>query len=120
MEMGLDPLPAGDPQGLAYYESVSVKPMENITPLGVVEGQEVPPKQLPAPKKEPDQATLEAQAAEEKKFRAFAKRRIKENKLEDIPAYEFKFLPAERQKELLRDVLTEPVKSRLEKVLEKG
>ena len=40
---------------------------------------------------------------EEKNFRAFAKRRIKEGKQADIPEFEFKHLDADRQRQLLSE-----------------
>jgi len=43
------------------------------------------------------------EAEEEKKFRAFAKRRLKENKSKDIPEYEFLYLSERRQRQLLSE-----------------
>lgn len=113
-EAGLEPL--GGDEGEAFYEVVRVTDQATLTAEGEVDESQpqgalqpgVKPKALPAPK---DKAEQEAQASEEKKFRAFAKRRIKEEKREDIPHYEFKFLPANRQAELIAEVLgtTDPI-----------
>jgi HK97 family phage portal protein len=46
---------------------------------------------------------VEEKAEEEKNFRAFAKRRIKEGKQADIPEFEFKHLDADRQRQLLSE-----------------
>jgi hypothetical protein len=51
----------------------------------------------------PSPAEMEAQASEEKRFRVFARRRIKEGKAAELAEYEFKFIPPERQRQLLND-----------------
>lgn len=58
------------------------------------------------------------QMDEEKKFRAFAKRRIKEGKYADIPEYEFKYLPEDKQKKLIEEYQAVIMISRLEKALQ--
>jgi len=49
------------------------------------------------------ETTKEDEEEEEKKFRAFAKRRLKENKPNDIPEYEFKHISEKRQRQLLSE-----------------
>ena len=44
---------------------------------------------------------LPAMALEEKRFRSYAKKRIRENKLEELPLFDFVITPAERQLELI-------------------
>lgn len=50
-----------------------------------------------------DRVKVTEEEEEEKHFRAFAKRRIKEGKAADIPEFEFKHIPAGRQRQLLSE-----------------
>lgn len=105
-EMGLQPLPDGDPLGNEYYQTVmsqsSTTDDLDIAPGGEqVEGQDVTnQKQLLAPEKKP---TKDEQDEEEKHFRTFAKRRLKENKANDIGEFEFKYVDIKRQRQLLSE-----------------
>jgi hypothetical protein len=53
-------------------------------------------------------AEIEASASEEKKFRTYARARVKEGKSDLIPEYEFKFVSSDRQAQLLTEF--EPTK----------
>jgi HK97 family phage portal protein len=66
-------------------------------------GKPVPPKpgENKPEEKPKSQAEIDAADAEEKKFRAFAKRRIKEGKLSDLPEYEFKHIEPAKRRDLL-------------------
>lgn len=55
---------------------------------------------------------------EEKKFRSFAKRRIKEGKYADIPEYEFKFISEDKQKKLIEEYTALIMIGKLEKALQ--
>lgn len=57
------------------------------------------------------------QMDEEKKFRSFAKRRIKEGKYTDIPEYEFLHLPVDKQKELIEEYTAMIMISKLDNAL---
>lgn len=99
-EMGLQPLPEGDPLGVEYYQTV-MSQSSTTDDLDVEDGSVTAEdvtdrKQLPAPKKEESEE-------EEKHFRAFAKRRIKEGKPNDIGEFEFKYVSSQRQRQLLNE-----------------
>jgi HK97 family phage portal protein len=94
-EAGLDPIEGEE--GEAFYQEAT-KP--ELPGGETVEGDEVPP-MLPEPKKTQEEIDLED--AEEKKYRSFAKRRIREGRFDDLSEYEFKYLPPQRQKELVRE-----------------
>jgi hypothetical protein len=49
------------------------------------------------------QEQMDLEDAEEKKYKTFAKKRIKEGKFGDLREYEFKYLSTERQKELIKE-----------------
>jgi HK97 family phage portal protein len=120
-EAGLEPIEGEE--GESFYEAVSVKPQEEVNALGEVTGEpaagQTPDGKPIKPKAKPNAAAQEAQSAEEKKFRAFAKRRIKEGKSDDVSKYEFKFLSEGMQKELIREAMTAPVISKLDEILKK-
>jgi hypothetical protein len=102
--MNLDPIEG--PEGDAFYEQVSTRPDQNVNPEGeVVDGQllngKKPVAELPEPK--PTQEELDLQDAEEKKYRSFAKRRIRDGKFDDLDKYEFKYLPIQMQRDLIRE-----------------
>jgi HK97 family phage portal protein len=63
------------------------------------------PGNIPPIAKKPKQneADLEAANAEAKKFRTYARKRVKEGKEDEIPEYEFKFVSLERQEQLLAE-----------------
>jgi HK97 family phage portal protein len=100
-EIGLDPI--DDVAGEEFY-----KAPEPVQVFGQQQGDppkgKVPPALVPFVDKfqaEADATDQETLAANEiKDFRAFAKKRIKENKPADIFEFEFKYVPAEDQDEL--------------------
>ena len=95
-EAGLDPIESEEGEAF-YQEPAQPEPAELESEI--VESKEVPP-MLPEPKTDEE---LEAEESEEKKFRSFAKRRIKENRFDDIREYEFKFLSSDKQKKLIKE-----------------
>jgi HK97 family phage portal protein len=60
---------------------------------------------------------LEAEESEEKKYRSFAKRRIKEGRYSDLHEYEFKFLPEDRQRKLIREFEAQVVIAQLQEAV---
>lgn len=101
-EADLDPI-EGEEGNMFYQES---KPDE--LPIGsdalldddTIESEEVG-KLLMEPKKTQEEIDLEE--AEEKKYRSYAKRRIKENHFDDLREYEFKYLSEDRQLKLIKE-----------------
>lgn len=107
-EVGFDPVDEGD-----EFKADPIKPGfdEEGKPLPV-------PLEKGKPKpKEKTQAENDAEEAEVKDFRAFAKRRIKEGKAGDIPLFEFKHVDADKAAELVRAATGEAVMSKLEAVI---
>lgn len=104
IEKGLEPLPDNDPMGTEYYEISTQMEKINVNPEEQPNGQK--PKQSALGMSEQQQMSMTKKVDEddeEKKFRSFAKRRIKEGKYLDIPEYEFKYLSDDRQKELIEE-----------------
>lgn len=96
-EAGLDPVDEGDD-----FDATAAPAFGNNG--DVVNGEEIKPKELPAPEKTQEEKDLEE--GEEKKYRSFAKRRIQEGKIDDLPLYEFKYISEARQKELVNEYMT--------------
>lgn len=122
-EIGLDPV--GGPEGKAFYEVVRVAANQTVnaegqvgntitTPVTDIQPQTYNEKQKAAK----SQAEIDAETAETKMYRQFAKRRIKENKTADIPEYEFKHLDPEKQKELIEQYTTIAMAVSIEKTLQ--
>lgn len=111
-EAGLDPVPDGD-----EFDKPAPNPFEsNILSTNndeTIESEEVPP-MLPKPKTDEE---LEAEESEEKKYRSFAKRRIKEGRFDDLREYEFKFLSSERQTRLIKEFEGSAVIAQLREVV---
>jgi HK97 family phage portal protein len=95
--------PEDGEEGDQYYKAPSPigvpkldkdgNPMENIPPKGQTPEQLKP---FAEATREKTQVQQDLETEEEKNFRAFAKRRIKEHKAADIPEFEFKYVPEER------------------------
>jgi HK97 family phage portal protein len=108
-EMGLKPI--GGDDGKSFYEAVTLRPQQEVNAEGEPEqattGQQTnQPQAKPKPKgvEAPQyrtKAEQDAAEAESKKFRAFAKRRVKEGKSLDLYEYEFKYLDESEQKALI-------------------
>ena len=100
-EAGLDPVTDEEGGKLFFQESAAPSPFDEEPKEDeeLVEGGLVPP-MLPEPK---SQEQLDLEEAEEKKYRAFAKRRIKEGKIDDLPEYEFKYIPEKKQAKLIKE-----------------
>jgi hypothetical protein len=103
IEKGLPPLEDNDPLGLEYYQtamtqtSMSTQDDLDEPNLGKTETDvEVAGQNLVKVENEDEKD-------EEKKFRAFAKRRLKENKSQDIGEYEFLHLSQNKQRKLLSE-----------------
>jgi HK97 family phage portal protein len=81
------------------------KPAEATAPDETKPDEQTPgetkPEEMPVMLKKPTPEEEAAALAEEKSFRRFARNRTKENKTDEIPEYEFKFVSPERQAELL-------------------
>lgn len=107
-ETGKDPL--GGEEGKAFYEQA--------TPAFGAVGSEPPKNETPeqlkpfTPKTPEDE---EADAEEEKKYRAFAKTRIKEGKSYDLTEYKFERLDKARQAELIAQYSTIALASAINK-----
>jgi HK97 family phage portal protein len=98
-EAGLDPMPGEE--GNAFYQEPELPLIENQNGNEeVVEANDITDRLLPKPK---SQEELDLEETEEKKFRTYAKRRIKEKREADIPEYEFKYLSEKRQRQLLSE-----------------
>lgn len=97
-EAGLDPID-GEEGNQFYQEPAPVEQPLFEEEEETVDSEEVPP-MLPKPKTDEE---LEAEESEEKKYRSFAKRRIKEGRFDDLREYEFKFLSVERQAKLIKE-----------------
>lgn len=109
-EAGLDRVDDGD-----EFDKPAPSP---FTPIEgeIINGKEVKPKELPAPIDEPPKKTdeeIEAEESEEKKFRTFARKRIKENRFDDLHHYEFKFLPKDKQTALVKEFEAQAVIAQL-------
>ena len=96
-EAGLDPVDDGDDFDKPAPVSAFGQPVGEDEEA--VDGGEVPP-MLPEPK---SQEGLDLEEGEEKKYRSFAKRRIKENRFDDLREYEFKYLSEDKQKKLIKE-----------------
>jgi hypothetical protein len=106
-EVGFEPVPEGD-----EFAKDPIKPGfdEEGKPLPEMLAKEEKPKPKTQDKKD-------AEEAEAKDFRAFAKRRIKEGKAGDIPLFEFKHVDPDKAAELIRAATGEAVMSKLEVLL---
>jgi HK97 family phage portal protein len=122
--------PIGGDEGKAFYEAVTLRPQQEVNSEGIPEqavtGQQPgqpQPQAKPKPKgvEAPQYQTKAEQAAadaESKKFIAFAKRRVKEGKEDEIEGYEFKYVSPERQAELIKSVEASKVIKLLERALD--
>lgn len=81
---------AADPKQIAVREELQQRNLDN------------PPKEKPQ-EAEQSEADKEAAESEEKKFRKFARSRVKEGKADVISEWEFKFVSLARQAELLSE-----------------
>ena len=139
-EIGKDPVDFddnGDPVhvylGVTVRETVNqttdvlgaqaTQPLEPTTDEGVAQsGDTTVPVQAaasatnPSMNKKPSGASS-PDAQETVKFKRFAKSRTKEGKMDEISSFPFKVLTEARQKELIREAMTSPVKDMLQKVL---
>lgn len=95
-EMGFDPID-NDPVFVGGTVETLEEQTEEEEPI---ERTLVPP--MPQ-EPQPTQEELDLEEGEEKKYRSFAKRRIKEGKIADLREYEFKYLPEERQAKLIKE-----------------
>jgi hypothetical protein len=92
-EVGLDPVPDGDDFGEEPEQP------EQMQPTPAIEAEETEP--------ENDDKT-ELQAAEEKRFRSFAKNRLRENHPADLTAFKFRHTTPARQAELIAEFAPRP------------
>ena len=100
-EMGLDPIKGKE--GDSFYVAATIRDQQLLTAQGDVTGTpEAQPGQKPV-----TPADKLAQEAEAKKFRTFARKRIKEGKPEDIKEYEWKVMPIDKQAELIAEFVAE-------------
>ena len=115
-EMGLDPL--DDEEGNQFYKQPAANPQQDQQPAA-------PKTSAEDEKAQADQAAANAaQIAKDKEledeevkdFRAFAKRRIKENKHADILEFEFKYVGADRAAALVAQYA--PLNNGADQVLE--
>lgn len=117
-EAGLDPVPNGD----IFRESVLLQvakyktEQEDNIEGSILENGKQNPLMLPKPKNKSDEEK-EAEESEEKKFRSFAKRRIKDGHYDDLKEYEFKFISETRQKELIKEYEGQVVIAQLRKAV---
>ena len=129
-EMGLKPV--GGDEGDSFYEAVTLRPQQMVNAEGEVEqgitgaGAQQPgqqpqakpkPKGVEAPQYQ-TKAEQDAADAEAKKYLAFAKRRIKEGKDDEIYGYEFKYISEEKQAELIKSLEASKVIKLLERTLD--
>lgn len=118
-EAGLDPVEGGD-----EFDKPAPSPFDMNNPQNsqenkdnkeeTVEGSEVG-NMLPAPKKTEEEE--EAEESETKKFRTFARKRIKEGRYDDLYQYEFKFLNEDQQKKLVKEYEAQIVMEQLREAL---
>jgi HK97 family phage portal protein len=102
-EAGLDPI-EGEEGNMFFQESKEPEPdnnpfLENGN-TEIVDADDLTNKLLPKPK---TIEQMDLEDAEEKKYRTFAKKRIKENHFDDLREYEFKYLSMDMQKKLIRE-----------------
>lgn len=113
-EAGLDPLDDDEEGGDEFYtpapSPIGAQP-EDDNKEPVEQNEDVPTFV------ERNQAEKDAEEAEVKDFRTFAKRRIKEGKIGDIPLFEFKHVPPVRAEQLIRAATGEAVAEKLEAIL---
>lgn len=131
-EVHLDPIEG--PEGESFYEAVTVRPTATATinDEGVVdEGGGPQPNigtEMPAKPGQPIVKPSPEKIAEEKHFRAFAKKRIREGKKNILGAYEFKHHDLDEQRALLlefglvpgADEVLEGIRLGLEGLRQKG
>jgi phage portal protein BeeE len=112
-EAGLDPVDDGDD-----FDKPAPNPFELGNPEKDDETIDTKLEDVPAliaPKKTQEEIDLEE--AEEKKYRTFAKKRIKENHADDLYQYEFKYLSTDRQAKLIREYEGQAVIEQLRKAM---
>jgi HK97 family phage portal protein len=128
-EMGLKPV--GGEEGDSFYEAVTLRPQQMVNAEGEVEqgvtGGQQPNQAQPQAKPKTKgveapmyqtKAEQDAAEAEGKKYLAFAKRRIKEGKEDEIYGYEFKYLSEAKQADLVKSVESARVIKLLERTLD--
>ena len=100
-EMGLTPLEDNDPLAMEYYQTAMVQTSTSIQDdLDKPNNQDKPKTDVQIS----GQDTMQVEKDEEEKhFRSFAKRRIKEGKVNDIGEFEFKYLTPIHQRRLLNE-----------------
>lgn len=111
-EAGLDPI--GGEEGEAFYQEPAQPEEPILSNLDeTIDTEEVPP-MLPKPRSDEE---IEAEESEEKKFRSFAKKRIREGHYADLHQYEFKFLAPDAQKKLIREFEAQVILNQLREVV---
>ena len=115
-EMGLDPIEGKE--GDSFYEAVRLSSNQTMDAEGNLMNSvqpPAPPALAPFVDKVQSAADQEAADEEVKKFKEFAKTRIKENKHTDITEYKFKFVAPKQQYELIHQYTTLALASAINK-----